>query len=99
LNKGGLLVHRNFLGVKMRQEPGPRRKSSEKVVNDIRRATRKQYSAEEKIRVVLDGLRGEYTIAELCRQEGIAQSLYYGWLKELLEAGKKRLAGDTARAA
>ena len=83
----------------MRQKPGPRRKSSEKVVKDIRRATRKQYSAEEKIRVVLDGLRGEDTIAELCRQEGIAQSLYYGWSKELLEAGKKRLAGYTARAA
>jgi len=66
---------------------------------DIRRATRKQYSAEEKIRIVLDGLRGEETIAELCRQEGIAQSLYYSWSKEFLEAGKKRLAGDTARSA
>ena len=67
--------------------------SSEKTVKDIRRATRKQYSAEEKIRIVLDGLRGEETIAELCRQEGIAQSLYYSWSKEFLEAGKKRLAG------
>jgi transposase len=73
--------------------------SSEKTVKDIRRATRKQYSAEEKIRIVLDGLRGEETIAELCRQEGIAQSLYYSWSKEFLEAGKKRLAGDTARSA
>ena len=73
--------------------------SSEKTVKDICRATRKQYSAEEKIRIVLDGLRGEETIAELCRQEGIAQSLYYSWSKEFLEAGKKRLAGDTARSA
>jgi len=58
-----------------------------------------QYSAEEKIRIVLDGLKGEDSIAELCRREGIAQSLYYSWSKEFLEAGKKRLAGDTARAA
>jgi transposase len=63
------------------------------------RETRKQYSAEEKIRIVLEGLRGEDSIAELCRREGIAQSLYYKWSKEFLEAGKKRLAGDTARAA
>ena len=83
----------------MSQKSGPRGRSSERVVKDIRRATRKQYSAEEKIRVVLDGLRGEETIAELCRQEGIAQSLYYSWSKEFLEAGKRRLAGDTARAA
>ena len=75
------------------------RKTSEKVVKDIRRATRKQYSAEEKIRIVLDGLRGEDSIAELCRREGIAQNLYYRGSKEFLEAGKKRLAGDTARAA
>jgi len=61
--------------------------------------TRKQYSAEEKIRIVLDGLRGEASIAELCRREGIAESLYYSWSKEFLEAGKRRLAGDTARAA
>jgi transposase len=70
---------------------------SERLVRDIRRATRKQYSAEEKIRIVLDGLRGEDSIAELCRKEGIAQNLYYHWSKEFLEAGKKRLAGDTAR--
>lgn len=63
------------------------------------RATRKQYSAEEKIRIVLEGLRGEVTIAELCRREGIAESLYYSWSKEFLEAGKRRLAGDTARSA
>ncbi len=83
----------------MRQKSGPRRTPSEKVIKDIRRATRKQYSAEEKIRIVLDGLRGEQTIAELCRREGIAQSIYYKWSKEFLEAGKRRLAGDTARAA
>ena len=73
--------------------------SSEQVVKDIRRATRRQFSAEEKIRIVLDGLRGEHSIAELCRREGIAESLYYSWSKEFLEAGKRRLAGDTARAA
>jgi transposase len=73
--------------------------TSEQVVKDIRRATRKQYSAEEKIRIVLDGLRGEYSIAELCRREGIAESLYYSWSKEFLEAGKRRLNGDTERAA
>ena len=83
----------------MRQNMRTRGSSSEKTVKDIRRATRKQYSAEEKIRIVLDGLRGEETIAELCRQEGIAQSSYYSWSKEFLEAGKKRLAGDTARSA
>ena len=83
----------------MRQNIRTRGTSSEKTVKDIRRATRKQYSAEEKIRIVLDGLRGEETIAELCRQEGIAQSLYYSWSKEFLEAGKKRLAGDIVREA
>jgi transposase len=61
--------------------------------------TRRQYSAEEKIRIALEGLRGEASIAELCRKEGIAQSMYYGWSKEFLEAGKRRLAGDTAREA
>ena len=73
--------------------------SSEEVVKDIRRATRKRYSAEEKIRIVLDNLRGEHSIAELCRRESIAEGLYYSWSKEFLEAGKRRLAGDTARAA
>ena len=72
---------------------------AERVVRDIRRATRRHFSAEDKIRIVLDGLRGEDRIAELCRREGIAQSLYYVWSKEFLEAGKRRLAGDTARAA
>ena len=69
------------------------------VVKDIRRATRKQYSAEEKIRIVLEGLRGEDSIAELCRKEGIAQGVYYKWSKDFMEAGKRRLAGDTSRAA
>ena len=83
----------------MRQRTEVTKPSSEKVIKDIRRVTRKQYGAEEKIRIVLDGLRGEDSIAALCRREGIAESLYYNWSKEFLEAGKKRLAGDTARAA
>ena len=73
--------------------------SAEKTVRDIRRATRRHYSAEEKIRIVLEGLRGEDSIAELCRKEGINQNLYYRWSKEFLEAGKKRLSGATAREA
>ena len=73
--------------------------SAEQVVKDIRRSTRRHFSAEDKIRIVLDGLRGEDSIAELCRREGIAQSVYYSWSKEFMEAGKRRLAGDTARAA
>ena len=83
----------------MKQKTGPRGKSSEKVVKDIRRARRKRRSPEVKIRIVLDGLGGEESIAELCRREGIVESLYYSWSKEFLEAGKKRLAGDTSRAA
>ena len=83
----------------MRQQTRPLKEPAEKVVQDIRRATRKHYSAEEKIRIVLEGLRGEDSIAELCGREGIAQNLYYRWSKDFLEAGKKRLAGDTARAA
>lgn len=74
-------------------------KSAEQVVRDIRRATRKHHSAEDKIRIVLQGLGGEDSIAALCRREGIAESLYYAWSKEFLEAGKRRLAGDTARSA
>ena len=73
--------------------------SAEKAIRDIRRATRRQYSAEEKIRIVLEGLRGESSIAELCRKEGINQNLYYRWSKDFLEAGKKRLAGDAVREA
>ena len=73
--------------------------SADQVLRDIRRVTRKHHSAEDKIRIVLEGLRGEDSIAEICRRAGIAESLYYSWSKEFLEAGKKRLAGDTARAA
>ena len=84
----------------MRPKPSPSKATpGERVAKDIRRATRRHFSAEDKIRIVLDGLRGEDSIAELCRKEGIAQSLYYVWSKEFLEAGKRRLVGDTARAA
>ena len=82
----------------MRSKSGPQ-PSAEQHVREIRRQTRKRYSSEEKIRIVLEGLRGEYSIAELCRQEGIAQGLYYKWSKDFLEAGKKRLAGDAVREA
>ncbi len=82
----------------MRQKSGPQ-ETAEKHVKDIRRRTRRKYSAEEKIRIVLEGLRGEYSIAELCRREGIAQGLYYSWLKEFFEAGRRQLAGDTDRQA
>ena len=73
--------------------------TAQQVVKDIKRTTRRHYSAEDKIRIVLNGLEGENSMAELCRKEGIAQGLYYSWSKEFLETGKKRLAGDTARAA
>ena len=80
----------------MNQRSMSPRDAAEQTVRDIRRKTRKQYSAEEKIRIVLSGRRGEDSIAELCRREGIAESLYYSWSKEFLEAGKNRLSGDTA---
>ncbi len=83
----------------MKQKSGPAKPPADAVVRDIRRATRRHFSAEDKIRIVLEGLRGEESIAELCRREGIASSMYYGWSKDFLEAGKKRRAGDTARAA
>ena len=83
----------------MRLKSGQSKAAADKVVKGTRRKTRKHYSAEEKIRVVLAGLRGEESIASLCRQEGISESLYYSWSKEFLEAGKRRLAGDTARQA
>jgi putative transposase len=83
----------------MKQKSGPGKAPAEQVLKAIRRQTRRQYSAEEKIRIVLEGLRGEENISELCRREGIAASMYYGWSKEFLEAGKRRLSGDTARAA
>jgi transposase len=85
--------------MRMSDKTGRQAGGAEKLVRDIRRATRRHFSAEEKIRIVLEGLRGEDSIAELCRKEGIAQNLYYRWSKEFLEAGKKRLAGDTVREA
>ena len=91
---GAQLLH------KTRQKKSvPGKQPAEDMIRDIRRATRRHFSAEDKIRIVLEGLRGEESIAELCRREGIATSMYYGWSKEFLEAGKKRLAGDTTRAA
>ena len=83
----------------MRQESMRSRDTAERTVRDIRRKSRKQYSAEEKIRIVVSGLRDEDSIAEPCRREGIAESLYYSWSKAFLEAGKKWLSGDTARQA
>ncbi len=76
-----------------------KKESAQTTVRRIRRKTRKQYGAEDKIRIVIEGLRGELSVAELCRKEGISQSLYYKWSKEFLEAGKARLAGDTRRKA
>ncbi len=80
-------------------QPSTDKVPAEKLVRDIHRATRKHHSAKDKIRIVLEGLRGEESKAALCRREAIAESLYYAWSKEFLEAGKRRLAGDTARAA
>ena len=76
-----------------------KKSNAEKTVRDIRRKTRKKYSAEDKIRIVMEGLRGEDSISALCRKEGINANLYYRWSKDFLEAGKKRLAGDTVREA
>jgi transposase len=73
--------------------------SAEATIRDIKRKTRRKYNAEEKIRIVIEGLRGEESIAELCRREGIAESLYYSWSKEFMEAGKARLSGNTKRQA
>ena len=83
----------------MTKKPQTSKDAADKVVKNIRRKTRQTYSSEEKIRIVLAGLRGEESIAVLCRREGIAESLYYSWSKEFLEAGKRRLSGDTARQA
>ncbi len=97
--RGGCLVHCGWQGAKRKQTSGPARKAPAGVVlKDIRRATKRQFAAEEKIRIVREGLRGEESIAELCRREGIASSMHDGWSKGFLEAGKARLAGDTARA-
>jgi transposase len=75
------------------------KRDPEKIVREIKRKTRRKFSSEEKIRIVLEGLRGEETIAELCRREGISPNLYYNWSKEFLEAGKRRLMGNTVRQA
>ena len=83
----------------MRSKIEAQSEEAEKAVREIRRATRRHFSAEDNVRIVIAGLRGEDSVAELCRKEGINQNLYYRWSKEFLEAGKKRLAGDTARAA
>src|SRR3954447_15283896 len=83
----------------MRQKSVPVKAPAAQVVKNIRRATRRHFSAEDKIRIVLAGLRGEGSNAELCRRAGITSSMYYGWSKEFLDAGKRRLAGETARAA
>lgn len=76
-----------------------KKKSTSSLISDLKRKTRKSYSSEEKIRIIIEGMRGETTIAELCRKEGISQANYYKWSKDLMEAGKKRLSGDTMREA
>jgi len=76
-----------------------RKKSTTALISDLKRKTRKNYSSEEKIRIIIEGLRGEMSIAELCRKEGISQGIYYKWSKDFMEAGKSRLKGDTMREA
>ncbi|MBX8802035.1 transposase [Ochrobactrum sp. MR28] len=97
--KGGFLVHFINWEIERTQKAGTSKDAADKLVKNIRRKTRQHYSAEEKIRIVLAGLRGEESISVLCRREGIAESLYYRWSKEFLDAGKRRLSGDTARQA
>jgi len=75
----------------------PKKKSAEALVKDIKRQTRRKFSSEEKIRIILEGLKGEESISEICRIEGIAPALYYRWSKDFIEAGKRRLLGDTQR--
>lgn len=77
----------------------PKKKNASSLISELKRKTRRNYSSEEKIRIVIDGMRGEITIAELCRKEGLSQGLYYKWSKDFMEAGKKRLSGDTMREA
>lgn len=76
-----------------------KKKSASSLISELKRKTRKTYSSEEKIRIIIEGMRGETTIAELCRREGISQANYYKWSKDFMEAGKKRLQGDTLREA
>ena len=77
----------------------PKKKSASSLISELKRKTRRTYSSEEKIRIIIDGIRGETSVAELCRREGIAQTLYYKWSKDFMEAGKRRLNGDTMREA
>ena len=77
----------------------PKKKNASSLINELKRKTRRKYSSEEKIRIIIDGMRGETTIAELCRREGLSQALYYKWSKDFMEAGKRRLTGDTMREA
>jgi transposase len=84
---------------KTAQASSSERKPALSIIKDIQRQTRRQYTAEEKIRIVLEGLQGEQSVAEICRREGLNTNIYYRWSKEFLEAGKKRLAGDTTREA
>ena len=83
----------------MSNDPEDRKQDTEKKIKEIRRRTRRKFSAEEKTRIILQGMRGDETIAEFCRREGIAQTLYYSWSKEFMEAGKRRLKGDIRREA
>jgi transposase len=76
-----------------------KKKSTSSLISELKRKTRKTYSSEEKIRIIIDGIRGETTIAELCRKEGISQGIYYKWSKDFMDAGKRRLTGDTMREA
>jgi len=76
-----------------------KKKSASSLISELKRKTRRNYNSEEKIRIIIEGMRGETTIAELCRKEGISQGLYYKWSKDFMEAGKKRLTGDTMREA
>jgi transposase len=76
-----------------------KKKSASSLISELKRKTRRNYSSEEKIRIIIEGMRGETTIAELCRKEGISQGIYYKWSKDFMEAGKKRLTGDTMREA
>lgn len=77
----------------------PKKKNASSLISELKRKTRRNYSSEEKIRIIIEGMRGEITIAELCRKEGLSQGLYYKWSKDFMEAGKKRLSGDTMREA
>ncbi len=77
----------------------PKKKNASSLISELKRKTRRTYSSEEKIRIIIEGMRGEMTIAELCRKEGLSQGLYYKWSKDFMEAGKRRLNGDTMREA